>query len=96
MNLVTGWLSQIERVKWEELDCNATLKHKALIPIGRALSFGVPAHKSFGPASSKIPSGMALYWISGKTVYPELGRLKLMLFVYIHTLLVDNCTKHRY
>ena len=47
MNLVTGWLSQIERVELEKLDCNATLKHKALIPIGRTLSFGVPAHMSF-------------------------------------------------
>lgn len=44
MNLVTGWFSQIERVEWKELDCNAILKHSTFIPIGRVLSVGVLAH----------------------------------------------------
>jgi hypothetical protein len=100
VNLVTGWFSQIERVEWKGLDCKAIVKHRTFIPIGRALSFGVPAHMSsnqrYHPSLEGIAhSEMALYWISGKDNLYRVGRLTLMLFVCIQTLLLDNCTKHR-
>ena len=40
-------------------------------------------------------SGMALYWISGKTVYLEVSGLTIILFVHMQTHLVNSCTKRQ-